>query len=114
MWAFYLFQVTQALPAMGKMAVTEIKVPREWQEFLVCLDPQVLQALLGSVSQPLAPCRASPAEPLTSASEVAMDPLKLCTLLLAPWVSLCTPHRVSSLSASTTLSPEPLRTKRGC
>lgn len=48
-------QVIRALPAMGKMAETASKVPQEWQEFLACLGPQVLQALLVSVSQPLAP-----------------------------------------------------------
>ncbi|KAM7318739.1 hypothetical protein ACRRTK_021851 [Alexandromys fortis] len=34
----------------------ESKVRQEWQEFLVCLGPQVPQALLVSVSQLLAPC----------------------------------------------------------
>lgn len=53
---FCLFQVTQDLPATGKMAETESKVPQERQEFLGCLGPRGLRALLVSVSQPLAPC----------------------------------------------------------
>ena len=51
-----LFQVIPALPATGKMAEMENKVRQAWQEFLVCLGPQVPQALLVSVSQLLAPC----------------------------------------------------------
>lgn len=49
--------VTRALPATGEMAGMASAVPRGWQEFLACLVPQGLPALLDSVSQPPVPCR---------------------------------------------------------
>lgn len=54
---FCVFQVTQALPAMGEMAGMVSEDLQGWQEFPVCLAPQDLLALLVSVSQPPAPCR---------------------------------------------------------
>ena len=73
---------------MGKMAEMESKVPREWQEFLVCLDPLVLQALLDFVSQPLAPCRLVKehlAKDLTSESLSVLDSLHQPCLVEEPW-----------------------------
>lgn len=54
---FYVFQVTQALPAMGETAVMGSEGPPEWQEFLVYLVPQGLLVLLDSVSRLPVPCR---------------------------------------------------------